>query len=96
MSPAAVAVPTVAPPLVHVDGADACGPNTVNVIIPVALDPPELAPKTPLIDEPAIALPAVPVGGAVVDKVGEALATTVSAIPEPHVLVAALLLTSDG
>jgi hypothetical protein len=96
LSPAAVAVPTVVPPLVHVDGAEACGPNTVNVIVPVALDPPELAPKTPLIDELAIALPAVPVAGAVADSVGEAFATTVSAIPEPQALAAALLLASEG
>jgi len=96
LSPAAVAVPTVVPPLVHVDGADACGPNTVNVIVPVALDPPELAPKTPLIDEPAIAPPAVPVVGAVTDSVGDAFPITVSAIPEPQVLAAALLFASDG
>jgi hypothetical protein len=96
LSPAAVAVPTVVPPLVQVDGFDASGPNTVNVIVPVALDAPELAAKAPLIDEAAIALPAAPVGGAVTDSVGVALAITVSAIPAPHVLAAVLLLTSAG
>jgi hypothetical protein len=68
----------------------------VNVIVPVALDPPELAPKTPLIDEPAIAVPAVPLAGAVTDNVGEASATVVSAIPEPQALAAALLEESAG
>jgi hypothetical protein len=68
----------------------------VNVIVPVALDPPELAAKARLIEDAAIAVPAVPVGGAVVDSVGVALATIVSAIPEPQVLVAALLLASAG
>ena len=34
--PDTVAVPTVVPPLVHVVGALACGPKTVNVIVPPA------------------------------------------------------------
>jgi hypothetical protein len=72
--PAAVAVPTVVPPLVHVDGAEACGPNTLNVIVPVAVPTPELLANTPLIDEEAIAVPAVPVPGAVTDNVGDEVA----------------------
>ena len=39
--PDAAAVPTVVPPLVQVLGALACGPKTLNVIVPVALLPPE-------------------------------------------------------
>ena len=40
------AVPTVVPPLVQLVGGDACGPNTVNVNVPVA----ELV--APVSDEP--------------------------------------------
>ena len=41
-----------------------------------------------------MAVPAVPVAGPVAVRVGEALATTVSVMPEPQVLAAALLLAS--
>jgi hypothetical protein len=59
---------------VHVDGAEACGPNTLNVIVPVAVPTPELLASTPLIDEAAIAVPAVPVPGAVTANVGDEVA----------------------
>jgi hypothetical protein len=95
-SPAAVAVPTVVPPLVHIDGAEACGPNTLNVIVPVAVPAPELLANTPLIDEAAIAVPAVRVPGAVTANVGEEVAprlapvkmlaaATTAIIPTPNV-----------
>ena len=72
------------------------GPNTVNVIVPVALVAPELLASTPLIMALEIAVPTLPVAGAVTDTVGDAFPTAVSAIPEPQVLVAALLLSSAG
>lgn len=34
--PLTVVLPTVDPPVVHVVGAVACGPNTLNVIVPLA------------------------------------------------------------
>ena len=34
--PETVAVPTVVPPLVHVEGALDCGPKTLKVIVPLA------------------------------------------------------------
>jgi hypothetical protein len=97
--PAAVAVPTVVPPLVQVVGAEACGPKTLNVIVPVAVTP-ELLASTPLIVEGSIAVPAVPVPGAVTASVGEEVAprlapvkmlaaaisaTTTAIIPTPKV-----------
>jgi len=60
--PATVAVPTAVPPLVHVLGADACGPNTLKLTAPVAVDvPPDSAPP---IDDAGIATPREPVDGA--------------------------------
>jgi hypothetical protein len=85
------AVPTVMPPLVQVVGAVACGPNTVKVIVPVA---PLAAPaRVELIELEAIVVLTVSVAGpdAVVVV---AFLTTVEAIPEPQVLLAALLLVS--
>ena len=87
------------PPLVHVVGAEACGPNTLNVITPVALPAPELLANTALIDEAAIAAPDVPVPGAVTTNVGDevaarlapvktlaaASAATTASIPTPKV-----------
>jgi hypothetical protein len=80
LSPAAVAVPTVVPPLVHVDGAEACGPNTLNVIVPVAVLAPELLANTPLSDEAGIAVPAVPVPGAVTANVGDEVAPRLASV----------------
>ena len=58
----ALAVPTVLPPLVHVVGAVVCGPNTLNVIVPVA---PLVAPLSiELTELAAIAVLVLPVPGA--------------------------------
>ena len=89
--PATVAVPTVVPPLVHVDGAVTCGPNTLNVTVPVA---PDVAPdRVEEIDDAAIATPVEPVAGPLAVEV-VALVTTVEAIPLPHVLAEARLFES--
>ena len=81
--PETVAVPTVVP-LEHVVGALDCGPNTVNVTVPVAL---LVAPDSVEVIEPAaIAEPAVAVAGPEAVRVGFARATTVEVIPDPHVL----------
>ena len=85
------AVPTVVPPLVHVDGAVACGPNTLNVTVPVA---PEVPPdKVDEIDDAAIATPVESAAGPLAVVV-VALVTTVEAMPLPHVLAEARLLES--
>jgi len=91
--PDTVAVPTVVPPDVQVLGAEDCGPKTMKVIVPEALEPDEPA-NTELIELAAMAVPAVPAPGALADKVGLALATTVSDIPEPHVEAALVLFVS--
>ena len=63
--PPTVAVPTARPPVVQVVGAVACGPKTVNVIVPVA--PLEAPDSWELIDHAAIAvLVASLVGAAIV------------------------------
>jgi hypothetical protein len=87
-----VAVPTVVPPLVQVDGAVACGPNTLNVTVPLAPDvPPD---KVEEIDDAAIATPVDPVAGPDALVAVVACATTVEAMPLPHVLAEAALLES--
>jgi hypothetical protein len=79
--PLTVALPTVAPPLVQLLGAVACGPNTVKVIVPLA---PLLAPaRVELIWLAAIGWPEVPVDGAAMVVV-VVLATTVWAMALPH------------
>ena len=89
--PETVAVPTVVPPLVQVVGALACGPKTVNVIVPVA---PLAAPdRTEEIEVVAIAVPESPAAGAVAVVV-VAFLTTVEAMPLPQVLVAGPLFVS--
>ena len=60
-----------------------------------SLVPEELA-KVEVMLAAGIAVPAVPVPGAVTLRVGEALATTVLVMPEPHALAAALLFVSDA
>jgi len=65
----------------------------VKVSVPAALEPDELA-KTELTELAAIGEPAVAVAGSVAVAVGFALATTVSDMPELHVLTAGLLLES--
>jgi hypothetical protein len=60
-----VAVPTVVPPLVQVDGALAWGPNTLKVIVPVAPAP---APDSVELIEPvAIAALVASVAGPLAD-----------------------------
>lgn len=86
--PETVAVPTVVPPLVQVVGALAWGPNTLNVIVPVA--PADAPDSTELIELAAIAPPAFPVAGAEAVAAG-AFWTTVELIPLPHVLAEAVL-----
>jgi hypothetical protein len=84
-----VAVPTVVPPLQTV-GAEDCGPNTLNVTVPVGPDPPD---SIELIDPAAIAVSTVPVPGADTVTIGE-LRTDVEAIPAPQPLFDAALLAS--
>jgi hypothetical protein len=79
----------VVPPLQSV-GAEDCGPNTLNVIVPVGLDPPDSA---ELIEPGAIAIPVVPLPGADTDVL-VALMTVVEAIPAPQWLFDAALLPS--
>jgi len=89
--PLTVLVPTVVPPVVQVVGADAWGPNTVKVTVPVGLEPPERVAEMLLA---VTALPAVPLEGPVAEKAGETLATTVSDIVEPQGDVADVLFPS--
>lgn len=89
--PETVAVPTVVPPLVQVVGALACGPKTVKVIVPEGLLPLE---SVALIDPLPIATEVSSVAGAPTVTPSLAALTTVEAIPEPQVLVAAELLES--
>jgi hypothetical protein len=88
-----VPVPTAVPPLVHVVGAVVWGPKTVQEIVPVGLEP--LA-SAELIAVVAMAVPIVPEAGPVAVSVGENWGTTVSVMPEPQVLAAALLLASPA
>lgn len=91
-APVTVAVPIVVPPLVQVVGAVVCGPNTLNVIVPlaglVALDRVALSEPAP------IAVLVASVAGAEMVVVGLPMLTVVEFIPEPHVLFEALLLVS--
>jgi hypothetical protein len=84
-----VAVPTVVPPLQSV-GAEDCGPNTLNVIVPVGLAPPA---NIELIEPAPIAIPVVPLPGANTDVL-VALMTVVEIIPAPQPLFDAALLVS--
>ena len=63
--------------------------------MPVALEP-EADDSTELMEAVEMAVPAVPVEGAVAVIAGEATATTVSFIPEPQVEATATLLASEG
>jgi hypothetical protein len=91
--PDTVAEPTKVPLAVHDAGGVEVGPNTVKVMVPVALEP-EVAARAPLIELAVIEPPAVPVAGAVTLSVGEAGDTIVSDIPDPQALKAELLLAS--
>jgi len=72
-------------------GALACGPKTVNVIVPVGASPEAITDEIALA---AMAVPAVPVEGPEAVRVGLDLATTVSDMPAPQVEAAELLLES--
>ena len=87
-------MPSVVPPLVQVVGS-APGPNTVKVIVAVALVPEDPAMVEETAD-PAMAVPAVPVAGPLAVKVGLAAATTVSLMPVVQAEAAALLLASPA
>jgi hypothetical protein len=63
--PETLAVPTVVAPDAHDVGAEDCGPNTRNVIVPDGEDPEDRLPDTA-----EIVLPAVPDDGADTDKPG--------------------------
>jgi hypothetical protein len=90
--PETAAVPTAVPPLAHVVGALACGPNTVNVIVPPA---PLVAPERAELIEPGpIAVPVASLAGAPTLVTVLALATAVEVIPLPHALADPLLLAS--
>jgi hypothetical protein len=91
--PDVVAVPSGVPPDEHEAGGLACGPNTVNVIVPAGLSPPPNAPDT---DDAAIAPPLVPDDGTLSDSDGCAAPTVVSAIPAPHVELAKASLLSPS
>ncbi len=85
-------MPTVVPPLVQVVGAVACGPKTVNVIVPVAA---VVAPlSVALIELVPMAVEVVSVPGAPAVMGALALPTTVEVIPEPQVLLEAELFES--
>ncbi len=91
--PDTLAVPTVVPPEVQVVGAEAWGPKTVKVMVPVASEP-DVAAKAPEIEPVATVVPAVPVEGSLVLSVDDALATIISGMPEPQVLASELLFAS--
>jgi len=63
-----VPVPTAVPPLVQFVGAEACGPKTVKLSVPVGLDPEA---STELMELAAIAEPALAVPGPTAVTVGE-------------------------
>ena len=90
MLPLTELVPTVVPPVVQMVGAVGWGPKTVKVTVPPALEP-EVEPRTAEMEEAAMVVPSTPVEGSLVVSEGEALPTIISAMPEPHVLDAALL-----
>jgi hypothetical protein len=85
------AAPTFVPPLVQVVGGLACGPNTLNVTVPVGLAPPAIV---ELIELAAIVVLVASVEGAATVLVGLAFPTTVELMPDPQVLAAAVLLVS--
>jgi hypothetical protein len=93
--PAGVDVPAATPPLVQVVGAVVSGPKTVKVMVLTSLVPEEPV-RFAVMLAAAIDVPAVPVAGAVTLSVGEAMATAVLVMVDPHVLTAALLFASSG
>ena len=91
--PDTVALPTVVPPVVHPVGGTDSGPKTLKVTVPVALEP-DVPERVDPIEPDEIAVLIESVAGPEAVAVGLAFATTVSDIPDPHLLVAALLLAS--
>jgi hypothetical protein len=92
--PETVAVPTGAPPLVQLVGAEDCGPKTVTVIVPVEFEPEDPVSTEP-IEAGAMAVPIEPDEGPEAVRAGRALATTVSDT-DGQVVTAVLLLTSPA
>jgi hypothetical protein len=89
--PLTALVPTVVPPVVQVVGADAKGPKTVKVTVPVGLEPPE---RVAEIVPAVMAVPTVPVEGPDAPREVVSLPTAVSDIPLPQVDTEVLLLES--
>ena len=89
--PDTVAVPSAVPPEVQVVGAVDWGPKTVKVMVPPALTPLDNVAEMVVL---VMAIPAVPLEGPAALTAGEALATTVSDIPEPQGEVDGLLFPS--
>jgi hypothetical protein len=81
--------PTDVPPEEQSVGAEACGPNTVNVTVSDGEAPADSTADT---DEAEIAVPAVPVPGALTEpNAGDAAPTTVSAIDPSQLELAKVL-----
>jgi hypothetical protein len=88
--PVTLAVPTVVPPEVQVVGALGCGPKTLKVMVPAALEP-EVEPNVDVIELVGIAVPTTPLVGPDAARLGAALLTAnallagvgVSPPPEP-------------
>lgn len=79
--PETLALPTTVPPALHEEGGESSGPNTVKVMVPVGLAPEESIAVT---EEGSIAVPGLPLVGALTERVGLAGAATSS---RPWVLV---------
>ncbi len=91
--PVTVAVPTETPPLPQLVGADACGPKTVKVIVPVGIEP---ADKVAVIELVGIWVPMPSVEGPTTVIPGEAFETTVSDMLALQTVTAELLFESPG
>jgi hypothetical protein len=85
--PDTVAVPTVWPPVVQSLGAEVTGPNTLNVIVPVAPSPPD---SVAVIAVAGIATFVVPLAGADTGTVVP-FTSVVEGIPDPQALFDAAL-----
>jgi hypothetical protein len=85
-------VPTVVPPVEHVVGADAWGPNTLKVSVPPAA--PGAPASVELIELAGIAVPAFAAAGADALFVVVAFPTGVDPIALPQALVEPTLLAS--
>ena len=83
-SPWTLAVLNAVPPDVHDVGGVLCGPNTVNVTVPVSPAPPDSVAEA----EVAIAVPAWPVADGELEVNVGCAGTTVSGICAPHEVAA--------